>query len=178
MRNKVHSITESRIHGDMYVRFGGRFGETCGSNAVRRSEPSLQNGDQDVKKTIMLTIGAVLLLSHCPRHCRCFSNNPLKKIYRMTMNHEGYPVFKGLQKPLEFMGIRGRFLTLAAGAIGVSFVGFIGFSIVLGKLAGFIAMLVMALAGLVTIFVKQRGGLHNKRRSRGIFVYRNLRKKS
>ena len=96
----------------------------------------------------------------------------------MTMNHEGYPVFKGLQKPLEFMVIRGRFLTLAAGAIGVSFVGFIGFSIVLGKLAGFIAMLVMALAGLVTIFVKQRGGLHNKRRSRGIFVYRNLRKKS
>ena len=29
----------------------------------------------------------------------------------MTMNQEGYPVFKGLQKPLEFMGIRGRFLT-------------------------------------------------------------------
>lgn len=41
----------------------------------------------------------------------------------MTMNQEGYPVFKGLQKPLEFMGIRGRFLTLAAAAIGVSFVG-------------------------------------------------------
>ena len=94
------------------------------------------------------------------------------------MNHEGYPVFKGLQKPLEFMGIRGHFLTLAAVAIGVSFVGFIGFSIVLSKLAGFIAMLVMALAGLVTIFVKQRDGLHNKRRSRGIFIYRNLRKKS
>ena len=34
----------------------------------------------------------------------------------MTMNQEGYPVFKGLQKPLEFMGIRGRFLTLAAGS--------------------------------------------------------------
>ena len=53
----------------------------------------------------------------------------------MTMNQEGYPVFKGLQKPLEFMGIRGRFLTLAAAAIGVSFVGFIGFSIALGKLS-------------------------------------------
>ena len=79
------------------------------------------------------------------------------------MNQEGYPVFKGLQKPLEFMGIRGRFLTLAAAAIGVSFVGFIGFSIALGKLAGFIAMLVMAVVGLVTIYVKQRGGLHNKR---------------
>lgn len=54
MRNKVHSITESRIHGDMYVRFGGRFGETCGSNAVRRSKPSLQNGDQDVKNILVL----------------------------------------------------------------------------------------------------------------------------
>ena len=92
------------------------------------------------------------------------------------MNQEGYPVFKGLQKPLEFMGIRGRFLTLAAAAIGVSLVGFIGFSIALGKGAGFIAMMVMALVGLITIHIKQRGGLHNKKRSRGIYIYRSLRK--
>lgn len=89
---------------------------------------------------------------------------------------DGFPVFKGLQKPLEFMGIRGRFLTLAAVAIGVSFVGFIAFSIVLGKLAGFIAMLVMAAAGLATIFVKQRGGLHSKKRAKGIYIYKNIRK--
>ena len=92
----------------------------------------------------------------------------------MAMYNEGYPVFKGLQKPLEFMGIRGRFLTLAAAAIGVSFIGFIVFSIALGKLAGFIAMLVMAVTGLVTIYVKQRGGLHNKKRNRGIYIYHNL----
>ena len=89
---------------------------------------------------------------------------------------DGFPVFKGLQKPLEFMGIRGRFLTLAAVAIGVSFVGFIAFSIVLGKLAGFVAMLVMAAAGLASIFVKQRGGLHSKKRAKGIYVYKNIRK--
>ena len=88
-------------------------------------------------------------------------------------NQDGFPVFKGLQKPLEFMGIRGRFLPLA---IGVSFVGFIVFSIALGKLAGFIAMLVMAAAGLATIFVKQRGGLHSKKRAKGIYVYKNIRK--
>lgn len=91
-------------------------------------------------------------------------------------NQDGFPVFKGLQKPLEFMGIRGRFLTLAAVAIGVSFVGFIVFSIAIGKLAGFIAMLVMAAAGLATIFVKQRGGLHSKKRAKGIYVYKNIRK--
>ena len=85
-------------------------------------------------------------------------------------------MFKGLQKPLEFMGIRGRFLTLAAVAIGVSFVGFIAFSIVLGKLAEFVTMLVMAAVGLATIFVKQRGGLHNKKRAKGIYVYKNIRK--
>ena len=92
------------------------------------------------------------------------------------MDKEGYPVFKGLQKPLEFMGIRGRFLTLAAAAIGVSFVGFIVFSIALGKIAGFIAMLVIA--GLVVIYVKQRGGLHNKRRAKGIYVYKKLKANS
>ena len=94
------------------------------------------------------------------------------------MDKEGYPVFKGLQKPLEFMGIRGRFLTLAAAAIGVAFVGFIVFSIALGKIAGFIAMLVMAVAGLVVIYVKQRGGLHNKRRAKGIYVYKKLKANS
>lgn len=95
----------------------------------------------------------------------------------MGTDNGGYPVFKGLQKPLEFMGIRGRFLTLAAAAIGVSFVGFIVFSIALGKLAGFVAMLVMAAAELMTIYVKQRGGLHNKKRDRGIFIYHNLFKR-
>ena len=94
------------------------------------------------------------------------------------MNPEGYPVFKGLQKPLEFMGIQGRFLTLAAAAIGVSFVGFIVFSITLGKLAGFIAMLVMAIAGLITIYVKQRGGLHNKKRAKGIFIYKSIHRQT
>ena len=93
------------------------------------------------------------------------------------MYNYGYPVFKGLQKPLEFMGIRGRFLTLAACSIGVSFVGFIIFSIAFGKLAGFIAMLVLAVIGLVTIYIKQRGGLHNKKRNREIFIYHNLFKR-
>ena len=96
----------------------------------------------------------------------------------MEANYVGSPVFKGLQRPLEFMGIRGRFLTFAAMAIGFSFVGFIVFSIVfsiaMGKLAGFMAMIIMAITGLLTIYVKQRGGLHNKKRYKGVFVYREL----
>jgi hypothetical protein len=86
----------------------------------------------------------------------------------------GFPVFRGLQKPLEFMGIRGRFLTIAAGAIGVSFLGFLVFSIAVGKLAGFIAMAAIAATGLVTIYIRQRSGLHTKKRSRGVYVYNSL----
>ena len=48
------------------------------------------------------------------------------------------------------------------------------FSIIMGKLAGFVAMLIMAITGLITIYVKQRGGLHNKKRYKGVFVYREL----
>ena len=82
-----------------------------------------------------------------------------------------FPIYKGIQKPLEFMGIRGRFLTFAAIAIGVSFLGFILFSIILGKLAGFIAMIVLALVGLATIYIRQRNGLHVKHRNKGIYIY-------
>lgn len=92
----------------------------------------------------------------------------------MEINYVGYPVFKGLQKPLEFMGIRGRFLTFAAGAIGLSFVGFIVFSIIMGKLVGFIAMIIIAITSLITIYIKQRSGLHAKKRYRGVFVYKDL----
>ena len=36
-----------------------------------------------------------------------------------------YPLFKGLQRPLEFMGIQGRYIYWAAGAAGGAIVGFI-----------------------------------------------------
>lgn len=85
-----------------------------------------------------------------------------------------YPIFKGLQKPLEFMGIRGRFLTFAALAIGMAFIGFIIFSIALGKLAGFIAMIILALIGLAIIYIRQRNGLHSKRRDHGIYIVHHL----
>lgn len=43
MLNKVMLSTESRMRGDMQVRFGGRYGKTYCQKAVRRSVPSLRN---------------------------------------------------------------------------------------------------------------------------------------
>ena len=110
--------------------------------------------------------------SHCPKHYRYFSNKRHRR-YRHGNESGGLSRF---QRAAKAVGV--HFLTLAAAAVGVSFVGFIVFSIALGKLAGFIAMLVMIIAGLVTIYIKQRGGLHNKRKDKGVFVYKSLRKKS
>lgn len=60
MANRVNLSVESRIRGDVYVRFGGRFSEIYRSNAVRRRVPSL-HGVFDIEKwesikTLILTL--------------------------------------------------------------------------------------------------------------------------
>ena len=74
-----------------------------------------------------------------------------------------YPMFKGLQKPLEFMGIQGRYITWAAIAVGGAILGFIIVYCILGFLAGLIVLAVSLLAGAALIFFKQKKGLQNQR---------------
>lgn len=82
-----------------------------------------------------------------------------------------YPVFKGLQKPLEFMGLQGRYIFWAAGAIGGAIVGFIIAYLMMGFLAGLIVLAVIGGSGAALIFVKQKKGLHSKKIDKGVFVY-------
>ena len=60
MANRVNLSVESRIRGDVYVRFGGRLSETYRSNAVRRRVPSLHYKfdveKKDSIKTLLLTL--------------------------------------------------------------------------------------------------------------------------
>lgn len=85
-----------------------------------------------------------------------------------------FEVFRGLQRPLEFMGIKGRFLILFACAIGGSFLIFLILSAIFSKLIGFIAMLVFAGAAVITIFIKQKQGLHSKKREKTIYIYKSI----
>lgn len=41
------------------------------------------------------------------------------------IRYPDYPLFKGLQKPLEFMGIQGRYIYWAAATAGGAIIGFI-----------------------------------------------------
>lgn len=86
-----------------------------------------------------------------------------------------YPIFKGLQKPLEFMGLQGRYIVWAAIAAGCALVGFIIAFLISGFFMGLMVMLVSLGVGAVYIMVKQRRGLHTKKIDKGIFVYSHLK---
>jgi len=87
-----------------------------------------------------------------------------------------YPVFKGLQKPLEFMGIQGRYIYWAAGAVGGAIIGFIAVYCIIGFVAGLIVLVASLLLGGILIFVKQKKGLHTKKNDHGVFIYAYSRK--
>ena len=84
------------------------------------------------------------------------------------MEHQ---MFKGLQRPLEFMGLQGRYVTWAGITAAV---GILGFMLVYA-LTGFIIALAFAAVsisvGIGLIMVKQRRGLYTKKVDKGIFIY-------
>lgn len=82
-----------------------------------------------------------------------------------------FPVFKGLQKPLEFMGIQGRYIYWAAGTAGGAIVGFILAYCLIGFVVGLIVLVVAISVGAALIFIKQRKGLHTKKNEQGVFIY-------
>ena len=67
-----------------------------------------------------------------------------------------YPIFKGLQRPLEFFGLQGRYIYWAAATAGGAVAGFILGYCIFGFVAG-LGLLVLAVAvGGVLIVMKQR----------------------
>lgn len=82
-----------------------------------------------------------------------------------------YPVFKGLQKPLEFMGFQGRYIYWAAGTVGGAIVGFIIAYCLVGFVVGLAVLVVAISAGVALIFLKQRKGLHTKKSDQGVYIY-------
>ena len=70
------------------------------------------------------------------------------------VDYPDYPVFKGLQKPLEFLGL--SFL------IGYIVFGFLVGLVLITSILGF--------GGAMT-FIKQHKGLHSKKSPTGIFIF-------
>lgn len=85
--------------------------------------------------------------------------------------HPDYPVFKGLQRPLEFFGLQGRYIYWAAGTAGGAIAGFIVAYCLLGFVAGLVVLVTAVGTGAALIFLRQKQGLHTKRNEHGVFVY-------
>ena len=88
--------------------------------------------------------------------------------------HPTFPILVGLQKPLEFKGIRGRFLKWMAIIVGVAMFGTLILLSLVDAIAGFSFLLITVAAGYMIIRVKQKQGLHNKKRSKDMLIYHNL----
>ena len=82
-----------------------------------------------------------------------------------------YPLFRGLQRPLEFMGLQGRYIYWAAGAVGGAILGFIIAYCISGFVAGLVVLVIFVAGGAGLVLFKQRKGLHSKKEARGVFVY-------
>ena len=76
-----------------------------------------------------------------------------------------YPMFKGLQKPLEFLGLQGRYITWAAITAGTGILGFMLMFSLFGFLAGLGFAVVAISTGIGLILLKQK---------KGILIYANL----
>lgn len=82
-----------------------------------------------------------------------------------------YPLFRGLQRPLEFMGLQGRYIYWAAGAAGGAILGFIIVYCIAGFVAGLIVLVASVSVGSALILFKQRKGLHTKKEDKGVYMY-------
>lgn len=85
--------------------------------------------------------------------------------------YTSYPLFRGLQRPLEFMGIQGRYIYWAAATAGAAILGFIICYCFLGFLTGLIILVSSLGVGAALVMVKQRRGLHSKKTDKGVFIY-------
>ncbi len=114
----------------------------------------MNNEEQDVKKSIMMLVGACIFLIAAA---------------------QALPLFFGLQRPLEFLGFQGRYIYWAAGTAGGAIVAFIVGYVAIGFVAALILCTAVLAFGGVMTFLKQRKGLHSKNEEKGVFVLRRTR---
>ena len=92
----------------------------------------------------------------------------------MRIDYNGYPVYKGLQRPMELFGIRGKFIYILAGLFFGCFIFYMLASNLFGQLIGGGITIVLILVSTVMVYMRQKKGLHKKKIDKGIFIYRNL----
>lgn len=93
------------------------------------------------------------------------------------MNHADYPeygIYKGLQRPLEFMGLQGRYIVWGACGGLLAFILFVIMFALFGLGIGLLTLIVSLATLILLIAIKQRAGLHDKNRMKGVYITTHL----
>ncbi len=83
-------------------------------------------------------------------------------------------VYKGLQRPLVFKNLKGKYIGWGAGIAVGSFVVCIIMGNVFSIVAGLISLLVSFAGGISIILFKQRQGLYDRDAQAGCYIVRKL----
>ena len=92
----------------------------------------------------------------------------------MSAEYICFRVYRGLQKPLEFMMLKGRYVVIGAAIAFGSIVGFIVGFIMSGILVASLLTLCILLSGGIWIITRQRKGLHSKNTMPGFYIVTSL----
>ncbi|MDR2126797.1 MAG: DUF4133 domain-containing protein [Prevotellaceae bacterium] len=90
-------------------------------------------------------------------------------------NEKKYSVYKGLQRPIQFKGLKGNYIYYAfAIAIG-SLIVFIIIATIVNFLAASVGMAVFVFGGIIGMALYQKKyGLYRKDVRKGIYIFRNI----
>ncbi len=83
---------------------------------------------------------------------------------------EGFPTYKGLQKPLVFKSLKGRYIYWGLGIMVGSLFLCITLVLVFNFLVGGFSLIVTLFGGLSLIAKRQKKGLYKKKTHKGVYV--------
>ena len=86
---------------------------------------------------------------------------------------EQYPIYKGLEQPLSYKGLKGKYIGwgIASLASGLFFGGLIG--ALTSMYFGVLLSLLLSGSLFSYTLYRQKGGLHNKTKHAGLFIHQN-----
>ncbi|WP_276496851.1 DUF4133 domain-containing protein [Pontibacter litorisediminis] len=87
-----------------------------------------------------------------------------------TAANAGFEVYKGLQKPLVFKSLKGRYIYWGLSCVASGFLAAVVLSVAVNFFCGLLALLVITGGCLCFTAMQQKKGLHQKTRSSGIYI--------
>lgn len=88
-----------------------------------------------------------------------------------------YTVYKGLQRPLVLIGLKGRYIIWGVGTFCFSFITLVILIIIFDILIALIGLMCVLIIGFGYIYIKMKKGLFDKKKMNDIYIVNHLIKR-